>query len=109
VLDEKEANIFAGRAAGVIEAKKAGITLIGVETQSDKYTKGLPDGFRPGALRCLFVTNQRRMKPDSRIISIRNPGPVRFSLFINRIISFQMRGLTSLALKLNCGRSGILL
>ncbi len=33
-----------GRAAGVIEAKKAGTTLTGVETQSDKYAKGLPDG-----------------------------------------------------------------
>ena len=33
-----------GKAAGVIEAKKAGVTLTGVETQSDKYTKGLPAG-----------------------------------------------------------------
>ena len=33
-----------GKAAGVIEAKKEGITLTGVETQSDKYTKGLPAG-----------------------------------------------------------------
>jgi len=33
-----------GAAAGVIEAKKEGITLSGVETQSDKYTNGLPDG-----------------------------------------------------------------
>ncbi len=32
------------RAAGVIEAKKAGSTLTGVEWQSSKYTKGLPDG-----------------------------------------------------------------
>src|SRR6266511_289538 len=32
-----------GRAAGVIEAKKEGVTLTGVETQSEKYTKGLPD------------------------------------------------------------------
>ncbi len=32
-----------GRAAGVIEAKKAGATLVGVETQSAKYTAGLPD------------------------------------------------------------------
>src|SRR6478672_3913118 len=32
------------RAAGVIEAKKAGTTLTGVEWQSDKYTKGLPPG-----------------------------------------------------------------
>ena len=31
-----------GKAAGVIEAKKEGITLTGVETQSDKYTKGCP-------------------------------------------------------------------
>jgi type I restriction enzyme R subunit len=34
-----------GRAAGVIEAKKEGVTLTGVETQSDKYTKGLPAEF----------------------------------------------------------------
>jgi len=33
-----------GKAAGVTEAKKEGVTLTGVETQSDKYTKGLPDG-----------------------------------------------------------------
>jgi len=31
-------------AAGVIETKREGVTLSGVETQSDKYTKGLPDG-----------------------------------------------------------------
>ncbi len=31
-----------GRAAGVIEAKKQGTTLSGVETQSGKYSKGLP-------------------------------------------------------------------
>ena len=33
-----------GKAAGVIETKKEGVTLIGVETQSAKYTAGLPDG-----------------------------------------------------------------
>ncbi|WP_430231336.1 type I restriction-modification enzyme R subunit C-terminal domain-containing protein [Nitrosomonas communis] len=33
-----------GKAVGVIEAKKAGVTLTCVETQSDKYTQGLPDG-----------------------------------------------------------------
>jgi type I restriction enzyme R subunit len=40
-----------GQAAGVIEAKKEGTTLTGVEVQSDKYSKGLPDNlpawFRP--------------------------------------------------------------
>ena len=33
-----------GQAAGVIEAKKIGSTLTGVEIQSAKYTKGLPEG-----------------------------------------------------------------
>ena len=33
-----------GQAAGVIEAKKIGVTLTGVETQSDKYIHGLPEG-----------------------------------------------------------------
>ncbi len=32
-----------GKAAGVIEAKKTGTTLTGVETQSEKYAKGLPE------------------------------------------------------------------
>src|SRR5574340_603346 len=32
-----------GKAAGVIEAKKEGVTLTGVETQAAKYTQGLPD------------------------------------------------------------------
>ena len=32
-----------GKVAGVIEAKKTGSTLTGVETQTDKYAKGLPD------------------------------------------------------------------
>ena len=32
-----------GRAAGVIEAKKAGTTLTGVELQADKYSAGFPD------------------------------------------------------------------
>ncbi len=32
-----------GQAAGVIEAKKEGMTLTGVEVQSDRYKKGLPD------------------------------------------------------------------
>lgn len=33
-----------GKGAGVIEAKKVGSTLIGVEIQSAKYTQGLPAG-----------------------------------------------------------------
>ncbi len=34
-----------GKAAGIIEAKKEGATLTGVEIQSDKYKHGLPDIF----------------------------------------------------------------
>jgi len=33
-----------GKAAGVIEAKKVGTTLTGVEVQSARYTQGLPPG-----------------------------------------------------------------
>ena len=33
-----------GKAAGVVEAKKEGVTLTGLETQADKYTQGLPTG-----------------------------------------------------------------
>lgn len=32
-----------GKAAGIIEAKKTGTTLSGVEVQSSKYSHGLPD------------------------------------------------------------------
>jgi len=45
--DGKEADYLfyvEGKAAGVIEAKKKGTTLSGVEIQSGKYTKGLPAG-----------------------------------------------------------------
>ena len=31
------------RAAGIVEAKPEGHTLVGVETQSEKYSTGLPD------------------------------------------------------------------
>ena len=33
----------AGKAAGVVEAKKSGVTLSGVADQSDKYMGGLPE------------------------------------------------------------------
>jgi type I restriction enzyme R subunit len=36
-----------GRAAGVVEAKKEGETLTGVEHQSAKYVEGLPDELEP--------------------------------------------------------------
>lgn len=36
-----------GRACGVIEAKKQGATLTGVEVQSARYQQGLPTGAMP--------------------------------------------------------------
>lgn len=33
-----------GRTAGVIEVKKVGVTLTGVEIQAERHTKGLPAG-----------------------------------------------------------------
>ena len=36
-----------GKAVGVLEAKPAGHTLSGVEPQTEKYAKGLPDGLHP--------------------------------------------------------------
>lgn len=41
-----------GKAVGVVEAKKAGMTLTGVELQSEKYSAGLPTHL-PAALRPL--------------------------------------------------------
>lgn len=35
---------FDGKAIGVVEAKKVGSPLMGVETQSEKYTTSLPKG-----------------------------------------------------------------
>jgi type I restriction enzyme R subunit len=58
VCDYKLANIHAARgvavrefelASGVLEAKKKGATLSGVERQSDRYVKGLPATL-PGSL-----------------------------------------------------------
>jgi type I restriction enzyme R subunit len=45
-----------GKAAGVIEAKKQGSTLIGVETQSAKYISGLPESL-PAWKRPLLATH----------------------------------------------------
>ena len=65
-----------GSAVGVIEAKKAGVTLTGVEVQAEKYSVGLPDGV-PALVRPLpflyqstgvetFFTNRLDAEPRSR-------------------------------------------
>jgi type I restriction enzyme R subunit len=44
-----------GEAVGVLEAKKAGMSLIGVETQSAKYADGLPTGIPAAGLPLPFA------------------------------------------------------
>ena len=62
-----------GKAAGVIEAKKEGVTLTGVGTQSDKYTKGLPV---PRALRpALVVAVEKRTPVGSNLGNWGKMGP----------------------------------
>jgi len=65
-----------GQAAGVIEAKKVGTTLTGVEIQSEKYKTGLPEDlpawYRPlpfcgvttKALNQAVTRNEQRFPPD---------------------------------------------
>lgn len=65
-----------GKAAGVIEAKKAGVTLSGVADQSDRYMGGIPDHLAKWEARLLFdyesngeetyFRNLRDPKPRSR-------------------------------------------
>jgi type I restriction enzyme R subunit len=67
-----------GQAVGVIEAKKAGSTLTGVEVQAEKYAAGLPD-YVPATVQPLpflyqstgvetFFTNRLDPEPRSRRI-----------------------------------------
>jgi type I restriction enzyme R subunit len=54
-----------GKAAGVIEAKKQGATLTGVEVQSARYTQGLPASRLPRwrQARCLSLRVHRHRNP----------------------------------------------
>jgi hypothetical protein len=95
----------------VLEAKKEGVTLTGVETQSDKYTKGLPAGLprwsnplpfayqttesKPGYHAALFMeaTREPPMRLQMRLYKVKAKGevadlrgqvmPTRASLFFH--------------------------
>jgi type I site-specific restriction endonuclease len=63
------------KAAGVIEAKKAGATLTGVEVQSARYAQGLPASLPAWRGRCLSVLNPPASKPTSPTAWTRSPAP----------------------------------
>ncbi len=80
-IDQEEADyvLFVnGVAVGIIEAKKEGVTLIGKETQSNRYAHGFPENFRSISLPLPFVyetngheirfTNLWDPKPRSRLV-----------------------------------------
>jgi type I restriction enzyme, R subunit len=54
-----------GKACGVIEAKKEGSTLAGVEAQSGRYSKGLPTGLPAWHRPLPFLYESRASKPTS--------------------------------------------
>jgi type I restriction enzyme R subunit len=56
-----------GQAVGVVEAKKEGTALVGVEIQTQKYTEGIPEAL-PAPVRPLpFCYQSTGSKPASRI------------------------------------------
>jgi type I restriction enzyme R subunit len=71
-----------GRAAGVIEAKKQGATLTGVEIQSARYAQGLPAG-PPGAARFPSYTRAPAPRPTSPTRSTPSRAPATSSPFIS--------------------------
>ena len=61
-----------GKACGVIEAKKQGATLTGVEVQSTRYAQGFPPACPPGSGRCPSCTSPPASKPISPRVLIRS-------------------------------------
>ncbi len=60
-----------GKAAGVIEAKKEGATLTGVEVQSGKYAQGLPAALPAHRLPLPFLYQQMMAEANCQEISAR--------------------------------------
>ena len=67
------------KAAGVIEAKPAGYTLTGVETQSGKYSDGLPDALpaHRNPLPFLYETT----RSETRFTNLQDPEPRSRNVF----------------------------
>jgi len=64
-----------GKAAGVIEATKEGITLTGVEPSPANMWMVCLRGFRPGIRRYRLHISPRAWKPDLPMVSTLNPVP----------------------------------
>ena len=75
-----------GKAAGIIEAKKQGATLTGVEVQSGKYAQGLPATL-PGTDRCPSSTKAPASKRTSPTRSTPSRAPATSSPSTARIPS----------------------
>ena len=70
-----------GKAAGVIEAKKAGTTLTGVETQAAKYSEGLPGRpAGPSPAPAVPLPDHRRRDPVHQLARPRPAEPPRLPL-----------------------------
>jgi type I restriction enzyme R subunit len=84
-FDSSDYLLFIDRGAvGIIEAKKAGSTLTGVEWQSTKYRDGLPEGTSALVKPLPFAFESTALKRDLRTTSIRMPQVVTYSLFSGR-------------------------
>ncbi len=84
--DDADYLLFVGRkAAGLVEAKKAGSTLIGVEWQSSKYTSGLPDNV-PALTRPLAFAY------ESTDVETRTSSPLMLCAFVSGCLSAVVRG-----------------
>ncbi|MCB1864643.1 MAG: DEAD/DEAH box helicase family protein [Chromatiales bacterium] len=68
-----------GAAAGVIEAKKAGVTLSGVEVQAARYTAGLPDALPAWGRPLPFAYQSTGV--ETRFTSALDPQPRARGLF----------------------------
>lgn len=69
-----------GRASGVIEAKKEGETLTGVEWQSAKYVDGLPDGIEP-AIEGALPFSYESTGVETRFTNALDPEPTSREVF----------------------------
>lgn len=82
-----------GQTAGVIGAKKEGVTLTGVETQSDKYTKGLPDGLPAWqqVASAFLSAHEYRHTPNRSRNRKSHCGPARRACLVIRNQRFNLR------------------